>query len=90
LELAVDPLDCWFEFVSSAQMTNGNWMFSVWRCVQLPRSVDFQPLYMILSIRYQNVLVRPALLAVIQLLWDRLEPSGKRCLKSTVHPSTTM
>jgi len=42
----------------------------------LPRSSDFADLFLILKFRYGSELARAGLLAVIQLLWDRLEPAG--------------
>lgn len=42
----------------------------------LPRSADFTSLFDLLKARYLDPLVRPLLLTLIQLLWDRMEPSG--------------
>eukprot|EP01138_Halocafeteria_seosinensis_P000158 gb/GECG01000164.1/.p1 GENE.gb/GECG01000164.1/~~gb/GECG01000164.1/.p1 ORF type:complete len:683 (+),score=64.76 gb/GECG01000164.1/:1-2049(+) len=42
----------------------------------LPRSVDFDAMRDIIFLSYSGTLERPALLAVVQLLWDRMEPSG--------------
>eukprot|EP00055_Hartaetosiga_balthica_P010956 m.48442 g.48442 ORF g.48442 m.48442 type:complete len:649 (-) comp7397_c0_seq1:95-2041(-) len=42
----------------------------------LPRSADFAALFDILKVRYPDPTVRISLMTVIQLLWDRMEPSG--------------
>eukprot|EP00002_Diphylleia_rotans_P012514 TRINITY_DN2449_c0_g1_i1.p1 TRINITY_DN2449_c0_g1~~TRINITY_DN2449_c0_g1_i1.p1 ORF type:complete len:651 (-),score=98.84 TRINITY_DN2449_c0_g1_i1:88-2040(-) len=42
----------------------------------LPRSTDFTPFWSIISRRYQNPVDRIQLLSLMQMLWDRSEPSG--------------
>lgn len=42
----------------------------------LPRSLDFASLYDVLKLRYSNSLARISLYAVLQLLWDRMDPAG--------------
>ena len=42
----------------------------------LPRSLDFSPEYDLLKLRYHDPLDRIMLEQVMQLLWDRAEPSG--------------
>lgn len=44
--------------------------------ILLPRSSDFTDLFIILKIRYEKQIELMGLLAVIQLLWDRMEPAG--------------
>ena len=42
----------------------------------LPRSKDFKALFDVISGRYGDARERVLLLGIIQLLWDRMEPSG--------------
>jgi hypothetical protein len=42
----------------------------------LPRSADFMDLFPLLKLRYNDPVDRISLLGVIQMLWDRAEPSG--------------
>jgi hypothetical protein len=42
----------------------------------LPRSSDFTPLFDIIKIRYGNPVDRISLLALMQALWDRMDPVG--------------
>eukprot|EP00047_Mylnosiga_fluctuans_P021609 m.106925 g.106925 ORF g.106925 m.106925 type:complete len:638 (+) comp8960_c0_seq3:39-1952(+) len=42
----------------------------------LPRSADFADLFDILKVRYSEAISRPALMAMIQLLWNRMDPAG--------------
>ena len=57
-------------------------------CAQLPRSVDFSALYDIIKVRYERTLDRAALMPALQLLWDRMEPSGTcRLLCVTIPPT---
>jgi hypothetical protein len=44
--------------------------------VLLPRSVDFDTYELIFNPSYPDELARPLLLSIIQMLWDRSEPSG--------------
>ena len=42
----------------------------------LPRSTDFAALFDILKIRFPRSIDRMTVLALIQALWDRMDPAG--------------
>ena len=44
--------------------------------LMLPRSVDFDPYFALIKARYPNAIDRISLISVMQLLWDRSDPSG--------------
>ena len=44
--------------------------------VLLPRSIDFDEYELVLNPSYPDPMVRPLLLSLIQMLWDRSEPNG--------------
>ena len=44
--------------------------------VLLPRSIDFDQYELILNPSYPDPMLRPLLLSLIQMLWDRSEPNG--------------
>jgi hypothetical protein len=55
----------------------------------LHRSKDFEPFGIILRLSYGNGLTRATLLALAQILWDRMDPSGHvRHTTSDTYPNT--